>query len=95
MPKPVCVKCQCFFRPKQNDYAVVEAMPIATPARIGKMEPEKWKPYKLWNADLWECPCCGTQIVVGFGRTPVAEHFQEGFKERMASYGAKLQINDT
>ena len=25
-------------------------------------------PYKLWHADLLECPTCGHEIVAGFGK---------------------------
>jgi hypothetical protein len=33
------------------------------------------KPYKIWMADLLECPGCGNEIVTGFGKQPVSEHY--------------------
>jgi len=36
-------------------------------------------PYKIWYADLWKCPNCKNEIIVGFGWNPVAEHFQNDF----------------
>lgn len=39
--------------------------------------------YKLWEADLKECPKCGHQIVAGFAKENFAEHYQEGYKEKL------------
>lgn len=92
--KPICVPCQMFYRPKQNDYSFVEGMPVVSGAQSGKAEPEKWQPYKLWLGDLWECRGCGAQIVVGTGRIPVSEHFKPDFKDRVTAHDVKLQVND-
>lgn len=83
MPKPVCVKCQRFFRPKRNGIGVLENMPATNGAVPGFEAPEQWRPYKLWDADLYECKGCGAEIVVGFGHVPMAEHFQT---ERFAQF---------
>ncbi len=40
------------------------------------------EPYQVWNADLFECPACGFKVVSGFGKTPIAEHFQRERYER-------------
>jgi hypothetical protein len=37
---------------------------------------ETQEPYKLWDADLWECPECGVEVITGFGHGPLAEHWQ-------------------
>ena len=37
---------------------------------------DRGTPYKLWSADRYKCPTCGHEIVSGFGRRPLAEHFQ-------------------
>lgn len=94
MPKPVCVKCQCFFRPKTNGVHWVEGMPDGhTPGNIrGRRAPEAWQPYKLWNSDLWECPDCGHQIIVGHAGQPTAEHYQDDFQAQ--AVGSMLQVND-
>ena len=94
MPKPVCVPCQRFFRPKQNGFAWVEGMPIENEALPGTLEPEKWQPYKLWNSDLYECQGCGAQIIAGHGRDPVAEHYEDHFASYVVEFGATLQVND-
>lgn len=94
--KPVCVPCQRFFRAKKNGFYFIEAMPVAgeRPAP-GISEPEKWTPYKVWVSDLWECEGCGARILSGFGREPLAEHYQPHFAEVVARVNAnQLQVND-
>lgn len=90
--KPVCVPCQRFYRPKKNGVRFVEGMPIENSAKSGRVEPEKWTPYKAWNGDLWECPDCGAQIISGVAGSPVAEHYQKDFA--LATRGSILQVND-
>jgi hypothetical protein len=36
-------------------------------------------PYRLWDADLWECVECGVEIITGFGQRPLAEHWQDAY----------------
>lgn len=69
----VCVKCMKFFRVKKQGVAIEEGMPLN--------DQLEWGSYKLWMADLHECPGCGAQIMAGFGWHPVAEHFQEGYQQ--------------
>jgi len=92
--KPICTTCQQFYKPAQNGYIFVEGMPTENGAARGTLEPEKWKPYKLWSGDLWECRGCGHTIIVGVGQQPIAEHFQADFAEQLTTYRATLQIND-
>jgi len=92
--KPVCVPCQRFFRPKKNGFYFIEAAPDGNHAPPGTEAPERWHPYKLWAGDLYECEGCGAQIVSGFGRGPIAEHYQPDFAETVKAYGAELQVND-
>lgn len=95
MLKPVCVKCQRFFRVKKGGYYFTEGMPHGDKAQPGTIEPEKWLPYKIWVGDLYECQGCGTQIVSGFGQQPVAEHYQDGFEHTAKVLRAdQLQVND-
>lgn len=42
---------------------------------------EDGSPYKLWSADLFECPTCGHLIVSQFGDKPMAEHYEKDFKK--------------
>lgn len=37
------------------------------------------RPYKIWHADLHECPGCHDRIVAGFGEWAIAEHYKPGF----------------
>jgi hypothetical protein len=83
MPKPVCVKCQRFFRPAKNGVVVNEQMPVATAAEPGTIDPTAWQPYKIWMADLMECQGCGHQIIYGYGAHPVAENHEDRFAEAM------------
>lgn len=100
MPKPVCVACQCFYRPKKNGFYFTEMMPNGThqgPAeeRRGKHMPEAWQPYKVWTSDMYECPECHHQILVGFGNQPSVEHYQDEFETLQMSLGAtQLLVND-
>lgn len=40
---------------------------------------EDGRPYKLWDADLLECVECGCEMIAGFGRGPLAEHYQPDY----------------
>lgn len=96
--KPVCVTCRCFYRPKKNGTYFVEMMPNGTAdprANIrGKRKPEAWEPYKLWAGDLWECPDCQAQIIVGVPSSPWSEHYKEDFEAQVTARNATIQIND-
>ena len=72
MKPVVCVPCRLFLKVKKNGVGIEEGMLRGD---------SSWGPYKLWQGDLWECDGCGAQIVRGFGRDAISEHF-------MPSYGA-------
>ena len=67
MPKMVCVSCEVELKPQENGVLVIEM------ASFGA--------YKVWNADVWECPKCNHQTVAGFGNNPLHEHYEDGFAE--------------
>ena len=94
--KPICVPCQRFFRPKKNGYPFIEATPTgdSDEAFPGKATPERWKPYKLWLGDKWECEGCHAEIVVGVAQAPRAEHYEPEFESEVAYYKPELQVND-
>lgn len=80
MPKPACAKCQRFFRPKKNGVLVLEQKPIGRElAPPGSESPNRWEPYKVWAADLWDCPGCGAEVTVGYSAAPVSQDYLEGF----------------
>jgi hypothetical protein len=94
--KPICVPCERFMRPKRNGYHFLEGMPDGTNEKqaIGKGA-DGWSPYKLWVGDLWECPTCKHQLVSGVSFQPIAEHYQDGFAEKVEAYGAgRLLVKD-
>jgi hypothetical protein len=70
MPRPICVKCQTDFRPHNNDVVAIETM-------------NGGEDYKAWCADLWKCPSCGEEIIIGFGKDAFAEHYQNDFKDKI------------
>lgn len=92
MPKPVCVPCQRFFRPKETGPVWVEGKPTDNDALPGTQQPGKWVPYKVWNSDLWVCHGCGTEIIVGHGQAPVSEDYLPNFNAEVS--GTTLQVND-
>lgn len=98
MLKPICVPCQRFYRPAKNGYYFMEGMPKSDHAvnvASGRAEPEKWQPYKLWVGDLWRCPDCGSEIVVGVNGERLAEHYEHDFAEKVERTGAaRLLVKD-
>ena len=93
--KPICVPCRRFFRMKKAGFYFLEGMPSVNGALPGNSEPDKWKPYKVWAADRWECQGCGAAILSGFGRGEIAEHYQPDFAEHVKRLGAdQFQVND-
>jgi hypothetical protein len=94
MPKPVCVPCKRFFRPKRNGTAWIEGKPSYSGAPPGTEEEAAWSPYKLWNSDMWECQGCGAQIIVGHGQQPISQDYMADFADQVKDHGATLQVND-
>lgn len=93
--RPICVPCARFFRPKKNGYYFIEGMPRGSGALPGNLTPELWTHYKLWVGDLYECPGCGTQTIVGVPSRPLAEHYQPDFEENVAHFnGGQFRVND-
>ena len=79
MPKPICVKCKRFFKPAWNGVVALEQMPLQQRAEPGTGDEGLWTPMKIWQADLLRCAGCGDEIIVGFGRRPIAEHYEDRF----------------
>ena len=90
---PICVDCQIEMRPAKNGF-VVELMAAD-------------RPYQKWSTDKWACPNCSFEVVVGFGRQPLAESWQGseyeshktdlrywGFAKRQADGGRHTRMTD-
>jgi hypothetical protein len=50
-----CVKCSKWSRCRKTGVEVIETYDDGV------------TPYKVWQADIHECPGCGFQVVLGFG----------------------------
>jgi len=71
--RPVCPACQVEFHPEHNG--------------VGVLDMADYGPVDLWEADLWQCPKCGFQIVSGFGDNPISSHYKEDeFPRLVQSY---------
>jgi hypothetical protein len=77
MPKPVCIKCQRFFRPHRCGISVLEGKPVMEGIKPGTEDAAFWAPYKVWRADRYKCNGCGTEILVGFGFAPVWQDYHQ------------------
>lgn len=72
--RPVCVECKIDMYPKKNGVPFVEQFKDGI----------EWKPYKVWESDMWTCSCCGISVLIGFGRKPTAHHSEETFEATLA-----------
>lgn len=91
--KPICVRCQLFFKPHKNGVAFEEGMPISGHnARTNQIT--NWGPYKLWLGDLWKCRGCGAEIIVGVGQHAVAEHFQTHYEREREILDPLFRVDD-
>ena len=70
-----CSKCRVAYVPLKNDVVVVETT-----------GDEKDEPYKLWCADVLECPLCNHRLIAGFGQQHFCEHWEPDFKENIERY---------
>ncbi len=67
--RPVCVKCRCEMKPAKNDFLVEEML-------------DGEHPYRVWSTDLWRCPNCSTEVVMGFGAKPLGEYWQGSYAKK-------------
>ncbi len=66
-----CVPCATYLRPRKNGIVVLETFEDGE------------KPYKIWMADLFECPKCGHQMIDGFGAEAWGEHYEADFADKL------------
>ena|SRR3989442_5487144 len=83
MPTMVCVPCAVFFKVEKNAVAFEEGMGDG-----------RGRPYKLWFADRYQCPQCGTQVLAGLNKEPVAEHYQKDYADWRAAIRPSLFVDD-
>lgn len=58
MHRPVCVKCRVEMLPEKNGTICVDYT--------------KQGPYKMWDSDMYRCPVCQIDILVGFGQAEIS-----------------------
>ena len=75
--RPICATCRLFYKPRLNGYIFCEMVPETFKGKT------TYKPYRIWSGDLWECTRCKNQLISGFGKEPISEHFDEDFQDRM------------
>jgi len=93
--KPICVKCQCFYRNIKSGFYFTEGMPKSAGTKRGHFEPENWTPYKIWAGDKFRCPICQHEIIYGTGLQPINEYYKEDFEQQRKQLGAdQYQVND-
>jgi len=66
MPAAVCARCNAAMKVIRTGAPVLEKF-------------EDGNPYKLWAADLLQCPICQIKVLMNFGTEPMASHYQLGF----------------
>jgi len=76
--RPVCVKCQVDMKPEKNG--------------VGLLDMAEFGPYKVWDADLWKCPECGCEVVVGTGMHAVSHHHDDNFDKICNGYRRYTQL---
>lgn len=64
----ICVACEKEMRWLKNGVVVEE-------------HKEDGSAYKIWVADLWGCPKCGHQCLLGFSDHPICHHHQPEYAE--------------
>ena len=76
--RPVCATCQMEMKPELNG--------------VGVLDMADFGPYALWEADLWKCPSCGLEILVGFGRLPIVHHYDASFSALLNLWTEKRKV---
>jgi DNA-directed RNA polymerase subunit RPC12/RpoP len=79
--KPVCVSCGKQMQVKKNGVVAVEMA-----QKMGFIEQQ---PYRLWNADLYECSKCNREVVAGFGVVPAAYSIDPKFEDLLMNAQAE------
>jgi hypothetical protein len=81
----------------KSGFYFIEGMPIdgAGKTKPGLEEAHRWKPYKIWSGDKYQCNGCGSIIIAGFGHLPISIQHEPEFKETAEKLGAnQFQVND-
>ena len=74
--RPACVKCGVTMKCARTGVDSLELKEDGTP-------------YLLWEADLYQCPTCGSQILWGFGVGPLRRLSDDGFLHHVSRLRAE------
>ncbi len=81
-----CATCFKFFRVKKVGVPFEEGMPTSS---------DKWQSYKLWMADLCECPGCGARVLItGSGQQPISEHYKPEYARLREQFAPIGRVDD-
>lgn len=69
--KPLCVQCQVEMRVSKTGIYVFE------------MAKSVEGIYRIWQADAHKCDGCSHVVIFNYARQPIAEHFEDDFKQRV------------
>ena len=78
-----CRPCGTFYKILRSGVSVEEGMPNGSGG---------WQPYKLWQADLYKCEGCGAEVIAGFGRQPISEHYMSDYARLRAQVERDLTV---
>lgn len=76
----ICVKCQRIYVVKKNAVAFEEGR-VVHHLDLETNIDATLEPYKLWMGDLWACPSCGHEVIVGVPQHPLAVHYQPSYSD--------------
>ena len=80
MRNTICVKCQEEYIPIKNEVLAVFYV--------------NSKPDGMYFADLWQCPICKSEIIIGFGHSAICYSFEEDWDKYLKnSYYQKIHID--
>lgn len=86
--RPVCIKCNCELHPEKNGVGVLDM--VEQSREHGKDATFiSYKPYALYDADLWKCPKCGLEVVGGFGSGAISRHYSKNFQTMIQDYKSR------
>lgn len=85
MPKPVCVTCRREMR------AVNTGITVATMYLVDPVTNKK-EPSALHEGDLWECPSCQHQVILGISPMGYVEYYDEFFLKSLARAKASGEL---
>ena len=89
IPKAICMNLDAHEPNDQGEKYGQEMFPAKNDFRVEMVFPNS-SYYKI-HTDLYECPQCGNQTVVGFAKQPFTEHWQPEYDQAKADVKARFR----